>query len=460
MVMTVSAALDTEGYGSWLGLTQLRSDQIPALRERLEVLQLHKARRLLERVSANPFYGPRLEAAGVHSRRLGSLEDWRQVPVVDKADMLADQAAHPPYGGRLGVESHEVRELHLTSGTSGFGQEVFALADADLDVSARAWQWPLAALGLGTGDIFATMYPLTFLAYGRSLLHGGRMAGTPVVSMAGADAQLAIGLLERLQPMAIGVRPAFLRIVEERLADEGRSPRDVFTRLRGLLCSGLTPEAVTATQQTWNAPVHEVYGSSQAAGIIASTGIVGAAPGGDPGLMYCIEPHYLIETVHPETLEPVIAGEAEVLLTCLDRVASPIVRFRTRDRVTVVAPGTDDNRSPFVGIRVGSIGRYDDMLKIRGNNVWPQQLEGALLAHSAISDFVAEVTLDARGVDVLTVRVRRSPGTEPGGDLWSDLRRSVKRATNVTAVVLDVPDLPEASLKPKRLVDLRDTNPR
>lgn len=445
------------GEISWSELIALTDEECRARRTALERTQLAKARRLLSAALDNPFYGPRYAPAGLAPHRLESLEQWRLLPLVEKADLLADQQAFPPFGQRLGVSPGEVRQVHLTSGTSGFGQEAFALTGPDLTVSGSTWQWPLAALGLRPGDQFATMYPVTFLTYGRTLLEGGRLAGVPVVSMAGSDTALAVALMEHLQPAAIGARPAFLALVEEHLARRGVLPRDVLRRTKGLLGSGLAPSAVPATEERWNSTVHEVYGSSQAGGIIATTAGTGAAPDGAPGIMYCLEDHFLVEMVDPHTLEPVTAGEAEVVLTCLDRAASPVIRYRTRDRVTLVPPGVDDNRSPYLGIRVGSIGRFDDMLKIRGNNVWPQQLDEALLGHAGISDFRAEVTLDARGVDVLTVQVRRAAGARALDELWVEVRQRVKRATNVTPRVADAPDLPQAALKPKRLVDLRSS---
>jgi phenylacetate-CoA ligase len=446
------------GEISWCRLTALNDDECRVRRAELERSRLAKARRLLSAALGNPFYGPRYAPAGLVPHRLESLEQWRLLPLVEKADLLADQQAFPPFGRRLGVPPGDVRQVHLTSGTSGFGQEAFALAEPDLAVSGGTWQWPLAALGLRPGDPFATMYPLTFLTYGRTLLEGGRLAGVPVVSMAGSDTALAVTLMERLQPAAIGARPAFLTLVEEHLAERGVLPRDVLRNTKGLLGSGLAPSAVPAMEERWNSTLHEVYGSSQAGGIIATTAGAGAAPDGAPGIMYCLEDHFLVEMVDPLTLEPVTAGEAEVVLTCLDRTASPVIRYRTRDRVTVVPPGVDDNRSPYLGIRVGTIGRYDDMLKIRGNNVWPQQLDEALLDHSGISDFRAEVTLDPRGVDVVTVHIRRAAGARAGDELWSEVRRRVKRATNVTPRVADAPDLPPAALKPRRLIDLRTSS--
>jgi len=427
-----------------------------ATRADLEALQLEKARRLLERAAANPFYGPRLAQAGVSADGLTDLDRWSDVPLVDKAALVADQAEHPPFGSRLGIAPGAVRQLHLTSGTSGFGQEVFALTDEDLDVSGRSWQWCFADVGLGPGQLFVTFYPVTFLAYGRSVLEGSRLAGVPVFSLAGVDRSLALALLRRLRPAALGARPALFGLLAEELGGAGVSPKDAFPELRAFVCSGIAPSAVAALEAQWGVTVHEVYGSSQAGGLMACTGSDGAAPGGAPGVMRLIEPHFLVETLNPETLEPVEEGEAEVVLTCLDRVASPIIRFRTRDRVHVVPAGSYGEPRPVRGIRCGAVDRYDDMLKVRGNNVWPGQLDEALLGHQAVADYRADVVLDARAVDVLAVRVRPLDPASCGPALEAELQRRVKLATNVTPTIEWAVDLPAPELKPRRLADRRN----
>jgi phenylacetate-CoA ligase len=421
----------------------------------LEALQLEKARRLLQRAAANPFYAPRLARAGVSADTLADFGRWRDVPIVDKAALVTDQEEHPPFGSRLGIEAGAVRQLHLTSGTSGFGQEVFALTDDDLDVSGRSWQWCFADVGLGPGQLFVTFYPVTFLAYGRSVLEGSRLAGVPVFSLAGVDRGLAVSLLRRLGPAALGARPALFGLLAEELAGRGVTPKEAFPGLRAFVCSGIAAGAVSAIEAQWGVTVHEVYGSSQAGGLIACTGPDGAAPGGAPGVMRLMEPHFLVETVDPETLEPVEEGEAEMILTCLDRVASPIIRFRTRDRVHVVPAGSYGEDRPVRGIRCGAVDRFDDMLKIRGNNVWPAQLDEALLGHTAVADYRADVVLDARAVDVLAVRVRPLDPAACGPALEVQLQRRVKLATNVTPTIEWALDLPAPELKPRRLADRR-----
>jgi phenylacetate-CoA ligase len=407
--------------------------------------QLEKARLLLARLAANPFYGPSIAASGMTADTLRLPEQWRELPLFDKAALLADQVEHPPYGSRLGIDRSSIRQTHLTSGTSGFGQEVFALTADDVDVSGDTWTGPFRSMSLVPGDLVVTFYPVTFLAYGRSIVEGGRVSGMQVSSMAGVDRGLALGLMRRLQPAAVGTRPALLALLERDLADDGLTPAEAFPGLKGIVASGLSPlSKVPEIEARWGAIVHEVYGSSQGAGIIAHTGREGAAPRGEPGDLRIVDEHFLVELLDPETLEPVEDGEAEIVLTCLDRIASPIVRFRTADRVRVVAGA----------MLAGSIGRYDDMCKVRGNNVWPGQLDESVLAHPSVRDYRCEIALDERAVDVMRVRVLPEDGGLDTATV-DDLRRRVKVATNVTPSIEIVGELPDGGLTPKRLVDLR-----
>lgn len=414
--------------------------------------QLEQARRLVERLATNAFYAPRLAAAGIRDGRLRSLDQWRDIPLTDKSEMLADQETHPPYGSRLGVSPGDIRQTHLTSGTSGFGQEVFALSAADEHASGRTWTPTFDVLGLRPGELFVTFYPINFLAYGRSLMEAGRVTGVQVMSLAGVDRSLALALMRRLHPQVIGTRPALLYLLADELTSEGIGLRDAFPALRGIVASGVAPiSRVTEIQESWGTTVHEVYGSSQAAGIIAATGPAGAAPGGNAGVLEIVDDLFIVEFLDPDTLEAVEEGSAEVVLTCLGRDASPLVRFRTRDRVDVVPPG--DGRAS-AGIRVGSIGRFDDMCKVRGNNVWPEQLDESVLSHPLVRDYRCEIALDARSVDVMRIFVlsERGPLNAPELD---DLRRRVKVATNVTPTIDLVDSLPDPGPKPRRLVDLR-----
>ncbi len=424
-------------------------------RKGIEALQLSKARRLLARAMANPFYAEGLAATGLTPERLRSLEQWRELPLLDKAAVTADQQADPPYGRRLGVPRGEVRQTHITSGTSGFGQEAFALTGRDLETSGRTWSAPFATAGLVPGEMMVTFYPVTFLTYGRSVMEASRITGVEVTSMAGVERSLALRLMRHLQPAALGCRPALLGLLDLDLSAQGSSPSEAFDNLRAIICSGLAPSQVPVVQERWGATVHEVYGLTQAGGIVATTGPEGAAPDGEAGVMRVLEQHFLVETVDPSTLEPVTEGPAELVLTCLDRIASPVLRYRTRDRVEVVPP--DGWGPPVMGLRVGAVGRYDDMCKVRGNNVWPSQLDEALLGAPGVVDYRCEVALDHRSVDVMVVKVRPIPGADAAIDV-DDLRKRVKLHTNVTPQVVVDPELPEPGLKPKRLVDLRSTS--
>jgi phenylacetate-CoA ligase len=425
-------------------------------RGRVRAAQLAALRKVLSACERNPFYGPRLAEAGLRAGELRTVEDLRRLAPVAKQELLDDQESSPPWGARLGVPPDEVREIHLTSGTSGLGQEAMALTAADVEWSGATWVPVFANAGLEAGDLFANFYPATVFAYGRSVLSGGRVANVPVVSLAGLDRSVALELLRRLQPRALGARPALFGLIDQDLAAAGTRPAEAFPDLRSIITSGLALEQALLLQQRWGVVVHEVYGMSQAAGVIAGTGPEGAAPHGEPGVMRCNEELFLVEPVHPETLEPVEEGEAELLLTCLRRSASPMLRFRTRDRVQVVPAGSYGAGVPNLGLLVGSVGRWDDMIKLRGNNVWPGQLDDALLGAPGVLDYLAQVTLDERGVEQLRIAVCPDPALgEPDDAVADALARRVKARTNVRAHVSFDAALSTPGLKPKRLVDRR-----
>jgi phenylacetate-CoA ligase len=436
----------------------MSATRLAEARQALEALQLEKLRRLVARCETNPFYAGRLEAAGLWGDSLGSLDELRRLEPIDKQQLLADQEATPPFGSRLGIEPDQIREVHLTSGTSGLGQEAMALCAEDLEVSGATWAPVFDAAGLGPGDLFATFYPVTFLAYGRSVVNGGRSAGVPTISLVGVDRPVALDVLRRLRPRAIGARPALFVLLAEELAARSMTTVEAFPGLRSLIASGLSTSQAIELEERWGVVAHEVYGLSQAMGVVASTGSEGAVPDGSAGVMRCNEGLFLVEAVDPDSLEPVEEGEAELLLTCLDRVASPIIRFRTRDRVEIVPPGSYADGAAKQGLRVGRISRWDDMLKIRGNNVWPSQLDEALLGDPGVLDYLATVVRDERQVEQIEIVVR--PDLPAGGGTPAHaaaLVTKVKRHTNVRPSISFDPALPEPALKPMRLLDGRSS---
>lgn len=411
-------------------------------------------RELLTRVRSTSFFSRLHGGIDPQTIALESMTDLQAIPFCSKADILKDEAEDPPYGTRLCVSREQIRQTHLTSGTSGFGQEAFALSASDLDASGDTWLPMFAAMGLTPGNLVATFYPVTFLAYGLSIVEGARRAGLQLTSLAGIDRGLAATIMQRLGVSAIGTRPAMLQALAQDLEPLGLTPRAAFPNLKGIVASGVLPPLIPSIEDLWGVPVHEVYGSSQAMGIIAHTQSDGAAPNGEAGWMTVLGDQFIVETLHPETMSAVDEGEAELILTCLHRTASPIIRFRTMDKAEIrrLSDGT-------VLIRVGSISRVDDMCKIRGNNVWPSQIDNALLVHPDVDDYICVLVKDARDIDHMRIRVQVSEERR-SAQLGFDLTSRVKAATNVTPEIEFVDRIVHESIKPKRLIDNRQDEPR
>src|SRR5690606_26256010 len=160
-------------------------------------------------------------------------------------------------------------------------------------------------------------------------------------------------------------------------------------------------------QDFWGFTLHEGYGSTQGAGFICSTterGVVGKD--GGRGAMQCFDWHVIVEVIDPETGAHVEPGEfGEVVLTNLDIEGSPVVRFRTGDRVRLLPAGSAGNGRSWTCIESGTIGRYDDMMKIRGNNVWPSAVDIAVFAQPEVAEYVGRVFVDDKARTEVVVKV-------------------------------------------------------
>lgn len=357
---------------------------------------LQEAIHRLWRVSA--FHREHWLARGVKEHWIpGDAAELEGLPVVTKEDLLEAQRRVPPYGGNLCVEPKEIAQVHLTTGTSGIGQERYAMTAADVEVMGRSWGPQYAAIGLVPGDVALLTIPVSFFCAGLSALEGARLHGLVPVLTGVASKELMLELLVEQQPAYLyGVESLLLQ-----LANMARERGLRLSSLKGVQAVGCSPQLLEAARDVFHARVFDVYGCTQAAAKIATTCRLGVAEGTN----HFHPEHLYIETRDPETGVPVQEGEAEVILSTTYRAASPVVRFALRDKVRLVPGGSCACGDPLPGFVPGSVGRIDSMLKIRGVNLWPQQVEQLLLGHPAVRDFRAEVSRRADGADELLLRV-------------------------------------------------------
>ncbi len=440
-------------------------------RPEIEALQLRRLRRQVERLAAtNPFFASRWRAAGVDVEAgIRSLDDLRRFPVVTKEDVLADQVAAPPYGTRLGVDARDVFELTLSSGTSGNLQEVHAHTVRDAHMRAMhgiAFRWA----GMRADETLVFHVGISNSASHGPFHRGIRGLGRLPYLVGHLGFPQRLELMERFGLDHMYAMPSALNGLAQLCEEQGRPARERFPTLRSIMISGegWPVGFIERMEEAWGAPIHEGYGASQTyGGFVMSNCERGAVSDGQRNGLHFYEWAILLEVLDPETLEPVGPGEVgELVITHLEKEASPLVRFRTRDRVRYL-PWTEcpcGRRLDMV--ESGTIGRWDDMLKIKGQNVFPTEVDEIVFARPVIGEYQARVAIGASGRDIAEMRVGvvgdavDAPAVTAALD---GLRRELKAATNVSFDLVAVPlmELPQYTTpdaKPRRWTDERQAD--
>ncbi len=337
-------------------------------RARLAELQVERLRQSLgwaaERV---PFYRDRLATSGVKADAIQSLADLPQIPFTAK-DHLRE---HYPFG-LFAVPVAEVARIHASSGTRG-KPTVVGYTRKDLALWREVMARSLAAAGAEPGDLIQIAYGYGLFTGGLGFHDGAEHMGLTVVPVSSGNTLRQILLLQDLRPRGLACTPSFALHIGESMRDQGIDPRSVGLRY-GLFGAEPWTEAMRAELEAlWGAPAVDFYGLSE----IIGPGVAGECAEGRPGL-HVNEDHFLAEVVDPATGDPLPANhEGELVLTTLTKEALPILRYRTGD-VTSLDP--EPCRCGRTLARMARIkGRTDDMVVIKGVNVYPSQVEAALL---------------------------------------------------------------------------------
>lgn len=440
---------------------------------RAEMLELQfvKLKRQLERLyHTNAFYRDKLVAVGAHPDRIRSLREFRErVPLSTKADFLSDQEDAPPFGRRVGVPHEEIALVNMTGGTSGQGQEVYGRTYADVVVQGYFHCLPWFMAGLRPGHFAMNCVPAGGLTTGGwGPPDGFRIAGAGAIHVGGTmttDAKIA--MMQRFPNVNfIYASTNYVMTLAEGLRRAGIDPKVAFPGLKSifLVAEAYSLEWAERMREFWGAELHEGYGSTQAAGFAHVTCQHGVTrPDGQRGIMHAFEWHTLIEIIDPDTGEPAEPGEdGEIIVTNLDIVGAPVLRFSTRDRARYLPYQTCACGRPWDGIESGTVGRYDDMLKIRGNNVWPAAVDAAIFAFPEVEEYSGRVYVDEAGRTEVEVMVALTPegetlSSEPLTRLLDAITGRIKETTNVRMGIRPMKreDLPNFAYKARRWRDER-----
>jgi phenylacetate-CoA ligase len=396
-------------------------------REQLRSLQTERLRSLIDYVKERvPLYGERLTDADPED--IASLDDLRQLPFTRKDDLRETY----PFG-MFAVPREELVRIHASSGTTG-KLTVVGYTAADVDLFARVNARCLAMAGAEPGMTLHNAYGYGLFTGGLGLHGGGERLGLTVVPVSGGLTERQLMLIEDFRPDVISCTPSYALTLAQAFADRGVAPAQISLRYAVLGAELWTDEMRREVDAGLGVASTNIYGLSEVIGPGVSCECVDARAG-----MHVNEDHFLPEIVDAETGEPVGDGEEGVLVfTTLTKQALPVIRYWTGD---ITSLGLELCNCGRTLVRMGRIkGRADDMLIIRGVNVYPTQVEAALLQLPELTPNYRIVVSRAGTLDEAEVEVEVAEELVDDPDLRGRAERALRETIGCSiAVALQPP---------------------
>lgn len=415
--------------------------------DELATLQLTRLRRTLQRVYAHvPFYRQAFDKAGVHPDDCRTLADLALFPFTTKAD-LRDQY---PFG-MFAVPRDDVRRIHASSGTTG-RPTVVGYSERDLSTWADVVARSIRAAGGRPGQIVHIAYGYGLFTGGLGAHYGAERLGCTVVPASGGMTDRQVRLIQDFRPEIIMVTPSYMLTLLDEMERQGLDPRSTSLRTGIFGAEPWTEEMRGEIEDRLGIDAVDIYGLSEVMGPGVAQEFASTKDG-----LHVWEDHFYPEVVDPLTGAVLAEGEpGELVFTSLTKEAMPVIRYRTRD-LTRLLPGT---ALPAFRRMEKVTGRSDDMVILRGVNLYPTQIEEVLLRTEGLAPhFQLRLTKEGR-MDALTVRVEARRGVDASRreSAAASVVRAVKEGVGVSVHVEVVePETLERSVgKIQRMVDLRE----
>jgi phenylacetate-CoA ligase len=423
--------------------------EVPGLtRRELEALQLDRLRTTLRTAYDRvPHHRRAFDDAGVGPEDLHHLADLERFPFTTKADLRANYPL-----AMTAVPRSQLVRVHASSGTTGT-PTVVGYTREDIDTWAEVMARSIRAAGGRPGDVCHVAYGYGLFTGGLGAHYGAERLGCTVVPVSGGVTARQVQLILDLEPRIIMVTPSYFLAILDELEAQGVDPRSTSLEVGIFGAEPWTEEMRRSIEGRSGLRAVDIYGLSEVMG----PGVSQEAAETQDGL-HVWEDHFLPEVVDPVTLEVLPDGEeGELVLTSLTKRAMPVVRYRTRD-LTRLLPGT---AYPAFRRMQKITGRTDDLMIVRGVNVYPSQIEEQILAIEGLSPHYLCVLTRPGNLDELVVRVEHAPKLPPGvhdpDALGAALSFRIKHRIGITArVEVFEPQRLERSLgKAKRISDQR-----
>ncbi len=420
-------------------------------REALEALQLKRLKNILEKVYETvPFYRNSFDKAKADPYKVNNLKDIEKFPFTYKTDLRDNYPT-----GLFTVPQGQVVRLHASSGTTG-KPTVVGYTQRDIDIWSEVMARSLTSAGLSRHDVLQVAFGYGLFTGGLGAHYGGEKIGASVIPASGGNSKRQIMLLKDLNVTGICCTPSYALNLLEVAKEIGEDIKNFPVKVGVFGAEPWTSEMRKTVEEGWGIDAIDIYGLSEIIGPGVSCECIEAKNG-----MHINEDHFFVEVINPEIGEVLPYGEVgELVITTITKEAMPLVRYRTRDLSRLMVQPCKCGRTFYRMEKVK--GRSDDMLIIRGVNVFPSQIEAVLMNKSGVLPHYM-LTVDRVGnLDTLEVLV------EADGEFFSDeikklqylsksLEKDIKDIIGVTAKVklVEPKSITRFEGKAQRVVDKR-----
>ena len=414
-------------------------------RKALEALQIEKLCSMLEQIyGRNRFYTDKLDAAGIHPDSIQTLDDLRRLPLTEKSELIQAQSDALPFGSNTTFEESAYSRFHQTSGTTGTPLRVLDTPES-WDWWGRCWGHVLAGAGLTENDrMFVPFSFGPFIGFWAAV-EGAQKINALMIPGGGRDSLQRLHLMKELGATAMCCTPTYaLRLAE--VAQESSFDLSEIP-LRTLIHAGEPGANVPATkvriESVWNAKCYDHAGASEIGAHSFECEI-------QPNGTHVTESEFIVEVLNPETLEPVPAGEqGELIITNLGRIGYPVIRYRSGDLVVLNQQKCTCGRS-YSRFEGGVLGRADDMVVVRGINVFPSAVENLVRQCDSVEEFRITVTTE-REMGNLAIELELSKNANPES-ARKTVDQTIQNGLSLRPEITLVPSgsLPRFEMKAKR----------
>jgi len=418
----------------------------------IERHQLLRLQQLLQTIiPRNRFWTTRLQGAGVSAKTVQSLSDLQRLPFCTKQDLVADQDAQPPYGSNLTYPSTRYRRIHQTSGTTGRPLRWMDTQES-WDWLLSCWQQIYTLAGMNSWD--RLFFPFSFgpfLGFWAAF-EGGLRFGNFCISGGGMSTSVRLRALLENEATIICCTPTYALRMAEVAAAEGIDLTESSVRM--LIVAGEPGGTIPSTRQRiselWDARVIDHWGMTEA-------GSLAAESEDRPGGMYLLETECIAEILRPGSGDAVSPGEpGELVITTLGRTGSPLLRYRTGDLVCC-SQQPDPTGRQLKWLEGGILGRVDDMVIVRGNNVYPSSIEAVVRGIPEVAEFQLELTTIREMRELCVVIEPTATAAASECELLERIRNELRNRLGFAVDVRGVHpgELPRFEMKSRRVVETR-----